>query len=543
MASSASSAPGSGVIEPERASRDDSASEREPSRPPQRLGLIPAPELPERIAAGLAEELPTLLARHTDDRHVWRVECVTDPLIGADGTGAELIQQAARLKREHGWDYALCITDLPLFRDGRLIVAEASEACGVAVISQPALGASPLHDRLREATLHLINEMHHGSDPDDRERQQAHVDRSRRTRRAHGIRNASARQLMGSRLAEWLTPIRRVTPDDSQRHTCDGEPGGQRDESSERTRQQASEERHYRPREASDTSSPEGARNDNDRHGGGREGNDRNDDSGSQRDRRQPEIDVRFVSTAPVRGHLRLLAGMVRANRPWTILPAFRRIVAVAFATGAYGLIFPTLWRLSAAYEGYRFVLLMVAAIAAMVIWLILDHGLWEPQRYTGSPHLTRLYNLTTLLTLLLGVFCYYAILFALFLVAVILFVPASLLEATVESSISWWNFPALAWLATSVATVAGALGSSLESDETIRGATYGYRQQLRQRKVKARQQQAQEEGHQGNDRDGEETTGTEENRGRGSEAPEEEREGGEDAGRRRDRRETQGGE
>ncbi|WP_106419947.1 hypothetical protein [Salinicola tamaricis] len=186
-------------------------------------------------------------------------------------------------------------------------------------------------------------------------------------------------------------------------------------------------------------------------------------------------VDVRFVSAAPVRGHLRLLAGMVRANRPWTILPAFRRIVAVAFATGAYGLIFPTLWRLSAAYEGYRFVLLMIAAIAAMVIWLILDHGLWEPQRYTGSPRLTRLYNLTTLMTLLLGVGCYYAILFALFLVAVILFVPASLLEATVESSIGWWNFPALAWLATSVATVAGALGSSLESDETIRGATYGY--------------------------------------------------------------------
>ncbi|WP_106419948.1 hypothetical protein [Salinicola tamaricis] len=82
-------------------------------------------------------------------------------------------------------------------------------------------GPSPLHDRLREATLHLINEMHHGSDPGDRERQQAHVDRNRRTRRAHGIRNASARQLMGSRLAEWLTPIRRITPDERQEHEDD----------------------------------------------------------------------------------------------------------------------------------------------------------------------------------------------------------------------------------------------------------------------------------------------------------------------------------
>ncbi|WP_110689483.1 hypothetical protein [Salinicola endophyticus] len=503
MASPASSAPQKGATEPEQESRGDNASEREPSRPAQRLGLIPAPELPERIAAGLAEELPTLLSRHTDDRHAWRVECVTDPLIGADGTGAELIQQAARLKREHGWDYVLCITDLPLFRDGRLTVAEASEACGVAVISQPALGASPLHDRLREATLHLINEMHHGSDPDDRERQQAHVDRSRRTRRAHGIRNGSARQLMGSRLAEWLTPIRRITPDDRQEHEGDEESGeeseGKRREEIETRCQAASAETCDTAPEASDATRPAG---DGDDSRG-------DDDSDSQSGERQPVVDVRFVSAAPVRAHLRLLAGMVRANRPWTILPAFRRIVAVAFATGAYGLIFPTLWRLSAAYEVYRFVLLMIAAIAAMVIWLILDHGLWEPQRYTGSPRLTRLYNLTTLMTLLLGVGCYYAILFALFLVAVILFVPASLLEATVESSIGWWNFPALAWLATSVATVAGALGSSLESDETIRGATYGYRQQLRQRKVKERQQQAREERQDGANKGGAETRGT----------------------------------
>ena len=131
----------------------------------------------------------------------------------------------------------------------------------------------------------------------------------------------------------------------------------------------------------------------------------------------------------------------------------------------------------------------MIAAIVAMIVWLILDHGLWEPQHYTHNARLTRFYNLTTVMTLLAGVACYYVILFALFLVAVVLFVPTSLLESTVGRSVGWLAFPALAWLATSVATVAGALGSSLESDETIRGATYGYRQQLRQRKVKERQQ------------------------------------------------------
>ncbi|WP_303855451.1 hypothetical protein [Salinicola salarius] len=384
-----------------------------------RLGLVPAPELPERTANLIADELPELLARHTDDRHQWRVDCLTDPLIGADDSTADVIEQGENIKRANGWDYAVCITDLPLLRGDRMALAEASENLGVAIISLPALGISPLRQRLREAILHLVNEMHHGSDRHDRERQQQHMEDGREAREQSGLRNSNARELMGSRLFERLVPIKRVTPaDDSEKN-----------------------------------------------------------------------VDVRFVSATKWPGYAKLLGGMVRANRPWTILPAFRRIVAVAFATGAYGLIFPTLWKLSAAYELYRFVALMIAAIVAMIVWLILDHGLWEPQHYTHNARLTRFYNLTTVMTLLAGVACYYVILFALFLVAVVLFVPTSLLESTVGRSVGWLAFPALAWLATSVATVAGALGSSLESDETIRGATYGYRQQLRQRKVKERQQ------------------------------------------------------
>jgi hypothetical protein len=42
-----------------------------------------------------------------------------------------------------------------------------------------------------------------------------------------------------------------------------------------------------------------------------------------------------------VRGHLGLWSGMVLANRPWKMLPAFKGAIAAAFATGAYALVIP----------------------------------------------------------------------------------------------------------------------------------------------------------------------------------------------------------
>ncbi|GHC18445.1 hypothetical protein GCM10010082_07300 [Kushneria pakistanensis] len=387
------------------------------------MGLIPAPELPELLVSLIIEELSDQLSNDVDDTCQWQLDSVTDPLIGAEDNTRDILSKARELSESRHWDYIICITDLPIFRNRQIVVAEVCEARGMGIISQPALGASPLRRRMAESIVQLVSELHHGSSEDARDREQ-----KRQDNKGRGLlnwwRRHNARDLMRLRLSERVAPIKRVNVHDDQQ-----------------------------------------------------------------------DIDVRFVSARRLPGACKLLGGMVRANRPWTIFPTFRKIIAVAFATGAYGLIFPTLWRLSDAYEPLRFAALMMAAMIAMVGWIILDHGLWEPQRHPQAFPMARLYNLTTLITLSMGVVFYYVSLLVLFLGAVALFVPSSLLASTLEHDIGLMDYLSLAWLTTSVATVAGALGAGLESDETVRSATYGYRQKARQKRArelaeKAREQQ-----------------------------------------------------
>jgi hypothetical protein len=69
---------------------------------------------------------------------------------------------------------------------------------------------------------------------------------------------------------------------------------------------------------------------------------------------------------------------MVLANRPWKLFPSFKGALAAAFATGAYVLVIPTIWGVADSVGWARLLALMVAAIVAMVVWVIVAHHLWE---------------------------------------------------------------------------------------------------------------------------------------------------------------------
>jgi hypothetical protein len=60
-------------------------------------------------------------------------------------------------------------------------------------------------------------------------------------------------------------------------------------------------------------------------------------------------------------------------------------------------------------------------------------------------------------------------------------FVPGGYFHSILKHQVGLGEYLILSWFGASLATVAGALGASLEDEETVRGASYGYRQRRRQ--------------------------------------------------------------
>ncbi|MGM8213257.1 hypothetical protein ACLIBH_10820 [Virgibacillus sp. W0430] len=200
-------------------------------------------------------------------------------------------------------------------------------------------------------------------------------------------------------------------------------------------------------------------------------------------------LDVRFVLQSRIIGWLRVLFGMTFANRPWTALVSFKKVITLAFATGAYISIFSTPWELSVEYTAVRFILLMVSSIVSMVVWIIFAHNLWEKPSKRGKTELRKLYNITTVLTLFVIVTINYFVLFGLFLVALSIFVPPSLFDAwtNLQGEPNLVDYFRLAWLITSLGTLAGAIGATGEQESRIRHITYSYRQHNRYYEIEDR--------------------------------------------------------
>ncbi|MEH1166522.1 hypothetical protein V6V47_14165 [Micromonospora sp. CPCC 205539] len=182
----------------------------------------------------------------------------------------------------------------------------------------------------------------------------------------------------------------------------------------------------------------------------------------------------RYVASRLI-GRVRLLSGMVRANRPGRTLLGLSKLLVGAFGTAAFALTTDTIWQMGDALGGLRLAVIMLLGLTALVAWLIVAHGLWEkPDRETPT-ELARLFNLGTVLTLTLATAVSYVVLFVGTALVGALLIAPSVLEQTLQRPVNVTDYLTLAWITSSLATVGGAIGSGLENEETVRAAAYGY--------------------------------------------------------------------
>jgi hypothetical protein len=171
--------------------------------------------------------------------------------------------------------------------------------------------------------------------------------------------------------------------------------------------------------------------------------------------------------------HLRLLLGMVRANRPWRLVGRLYAALIAALAVGAYGVVTSDIWRLSIALDWWRLTITSAVSVAITIATVIVVPGLWER---TSDPRVRGqvvLFNLATATTVTLGIVSLYAVLFLLILAGAGLVTAPQTFAQAVGRDVGFADYVTLAWFVASLATIGGALGSALESEDAVRAAAY----------------------------------------------------------------------
>src|SRR6185312_5191475 len=120
--------------------------------------------------------------------------------------------------------------------------------------------------------------------------------------------------------------------------------------------------------------------------------------------------------------------------------------------------------------------------IALVVGWIVIDGGLWDrPDNDSAQAReRSRLYNASTLLTLTTGVLICYLALYVVNLAWAMFVLDPAVMGGYLHVSIGYGDLFVLTWFVASAATVGGALGTGLESDDAIRAAAYSKREEER---------------------------------------------------------------
>src|SRR5699024_8526062 len=125
-----------------------------------KIGLIPCPGLPEKLADRLQQNLTSHLNGIMRNAEEITIDVYTDSLVGAAENAQKLIDETKEMKDDKCWDFALCLTNWPVFDGKELVLADADYRNGVGQISIPAFGAFPFQFRVRKIVLQIMRELY-----------------------------------------------------------------------------------------------------------------------------------------------------------------------------------------------------------------------------------------------------------------------------------------------------------------------------------------------------------------------------------------------
>lgn len=181
-----------------------------------------------------------------------------------------------------------------------------------------------------------------------------------------------------------------------------------------------------------------------------------------------------------VSGGARTILGMVAGNEPLKTAPRLSSALAAASATGAFGIFYNSIWVMSTYLSTPRLLGVGALAIVAMTAWLIMSNGLWDSPKRDNLARVVLLYNLSTVVTLLLCVLALYGALVLLILAGGMIVIAPEYMESVIDEAPVFARYLDVAWLSAAMGVVAGALGSSFDQRTNLRTLTHGQRERQR---------------------------------------------------------------
>ena len=189
--------------------------------------------------------------------------------------------------------------------------------------------------------------------------------------------------------------------------------------------------------------------------------------------------DERVGGRSPTADEELSVGQMVLANRPWRLVRDLSKVLVAILASAGFFIVNSNAWGIADQLEAPTLLLISVLAVGGLGIWLVVAHSLWEQPSQARHRAVTQRANAATALTLLLGLLFNYLVLYIVVLAATALVVPEQYMGSNLGHSAGVGDYAAAAWFAASMATVVGAIGSGLESDEEVHDTISRYRPRL----------------------------------------------------------------